>query len=99
MRLCRPARLPDDSAAFKLLGPLTPTRLRRTPTRRLPLKFGMSDYFSDRERGMRPRVAEEVTTAAWGGIVVAIQTRIRDGSFGRHFPDVCDDWPNPPVGT
>jgi hypothetical protein len=40
-----------------------------------------------------------VTPAAWGGIAMAINGRIADGSFGVHFPDLCDDAPNPPIGT
>jgi hypothetical protein len=37
----------------------------------------MTDYFSDREAGPRPRTAAEVTPVAWGSIVIAIKGRIR----------------------
>lgn len=30
---------------------------------------------------------------------MAVHGRIADGSFGVHFPDLCDDAPNPPTGT
>jgi uncharacterized membrane protein len=32
----------------------------------------MPQYFSDKERGAKPRVEQEVTAAAWGGIVFSI---------------------------
>jgi len=48
-------------------------------------------YFSDRESGPRPRVEEEITENAWGGIVVAINSRIDDGSFGYRYPLLCPD--------
>jgi len=48
-------------------------------------------YFSDRERGPRPRTREEITEAAWGGIVVLVRRCLTDGSFGHKFPDECLD--------
>lgn len=48
-------------------------------------------YFSDRESGPRPRVEEEIAKNAWGGIVVAINSRIDDGSFGHRYPLLCPD--------
>lgn len=47
-------------------------------------------YFSDREAGPRPRVEEEITQNAWGGIVAAIESRIRDDSFGYGYPRECE---------
>jgi hypothetical protein len=50
-----------------------------------------AEYFSDRERGPRARVGEEIDGAAWGGIVATIRTRISDGSVGIGFPEACPD--------
>lgn len=49
------------------------------------------EYFSDRERGVAPRVGEVIGLAAWGGFVAIIQSRISDGSLGIGFPDICVD--------
>ncbi len=48
-------------------------------------------YFSDRELGPRPRVSEEITQSAWGGIFSAVKARIKDGSFGLRYPYTCPD--------
>ena len=48
-------------------------------------------YFSDRERGPRPRTMPEVTPAAWGGIVALIQGRISNGALGVDYPEECPD--------
>ena len=48
-------------------------------------------YFSDRERGPRPRTMPEVTPAAWGGIVALVQGRISNGALGVDYPDECPD--------
>jgi hypothetical protein len=50
-----------------------------------------SDYFSDRERGPRPRTVEEITEAAWGGLVVLSQALVDSGALGGDFPDTCPD--------
>jgi len=50
-----------------------------------------SEYFSDQERGAVPRVNEEFTLDAWGGVAAAIQRRIDDGTLGFGFPNFCDD--------
>lgn len=47
------------------------------------------NYFSDRELGPRPRTEEEITDAAWGGIVALIRKWLADGSFGYGFPEEC----------
>jgi hypothetical protein len=49
------------------------------------------EYFSDRERGPRPRTMPEVTPAAWGGIVALIRGRISNGAFGVDYPEECPD--------
>jgi hypothetical protein len=48
-------------------------------------------YFSDRELGPRPRINEEITKEAWGGIVACIESHIADGSFGYSYPLKCED--------
>lgn len=58
----------------------------------------MSDYFSDRERGPRPRTLEEVSQAAWGGVVALLRSLIETGALGIDFPDMCPDGRGP-VGT
>ena len=56
----------------------------------------MSDlYFSDRERGPRPRTAEVIGAAVWAASRHLIQSRIGDGSFGFKFPEVCPDGAGP----
>ncbi len=49
------------------------------------------DYFSDKERGSKPRTAENITLAAWGGIVALVNELIRTGAFGNKYPDACQD--------
>ena len=48
-------------------------------------------YFSDRELEPLPRVEEEISPSAWGGIFAAIQSRIVDNSFGYRYPLGCLD--------
>ncbi|MFX0203186.1 MAG: hypothetical protein ACFFCW_44350 [Candidatus Hodarchaeota archaeon] len=56
------------------------------------------DYFSDRERGPRPRTKEEITLEAWGGIIALIRSLISIGAFGFKYPEMCPDGAGP-VGT
>mgnify|MGYP001109443917 CR=1 FL=1 len=51
----------------------------------------MTDYFSDRERGPRPRTEQEITQVAWVGIVTIVEALARQGAFGRSFPEQCPD--------
>ena len=48
-------------------------------------------YFSDREKGPRPRTVEEIGQPIWGGIIALIRKRWNDGSFGYGFPLPCSD--------
>ncbi len=48
-------------------------------------------YFSDRELGARPRIEEEINQSAWSGLVVTINSRFNDGSFGYRYPEICPD--------
>jgi hypothetical protein len=49
------------------------------------------NFFSQRELGPRPRTSEEITPTVWQAIVVAVDRRIRDGSFGNSFPAQCGE--------
>jgi AbiJ N-terminal domain 4 len=49
------------------------------------------DYFSDREKGPRPRTKETITVVFWDAVVAIIQSLIGDGSFGVSFPETCPD--------
>jgi hypothetical protein len=60
---------------------------------------GMSDYFSDREFGSRPRTSETIEPGVWAALVSLIDTRIDDGSFGHRFPSACSDSPTIGCGT
>jgi len=51
----------------------------------------MSDYFSDREIGPRPRVLDELSNTAWGGIVAAFYRAVDSHKFGQAFPEQCAD--------
>lgn len=53
------------------------------------------DYFSDRERGARPRIVEEITAEAWGGIIALLQSLIDNDSFAADFRDECPDGRGP----
>ena len=60
----------------------------------------MSDttYFSDREKGPRPRTDESVPLPVWRALFHLIQARIDNGSFGVSFPEMCSDGLGP-AGT
>lgn len=58
----------------------------------------MTDYFSDREQGPRPRTEEIISPVAWGGVVALIQSLISSGAFGARFPAPCPDGQGP-IGT
>jgi len=60
--------------------------------------MGMTDYFSDREQGSRPRTEEIISPVAWGGVVALIQSLISSGAFGARFPAPCPDGQGP-IGT
>jgi len=51
----------------------------------------MSDYYTDREYGARPRSSGVVESRLWAGLVSLIHTRVDDGSFGFRFPAACSD--------
>lgn len=55
-------------------------------------------YFSDRERGSKPRTVEVINERAWRGIAALIEGRIENASLGFGFSEVCPD-NGQPIGT
>lgn len=51
----------------------------------------MSNYFSDRELGPRPRTEHEIDTITWAGIVAIVEALANGGAFGASFPELCPD--------
>jgi hypothetical protein len=51
----------------------------------------VTQLFSDRERGLRPRTSETVDIRAWSGLVAQIDKRVANGGFGAGFPEECPD--------
>lgn len=51
----------------------------------------MDNYFSDREKGYRPRTSEDISDTVWEGIVGYISSELDKGSFGLDFPLECPD--------
>ncbi|MBR2689355.1 MAG: hypothetical protein IKE42_16020 [Aquamicrobium sp.] len=51
----------------------------------------MTHYFSDREKGPKPRSVETIDPRVWGGLFELITTRIDNGAFGHRFPEECGD--------
>lgn len=53
----------------------------------------MTQYYTDREFGERPRTTEMIDKKLWGGLFSLIRVRLSDASFGYRFPDACADSP------
>jgi hypothetical protein len=51
----------------------------------------MPAYFSDRQRGPRPRTNEIIEPSVWGGIYAIVSALLSNGSFGCSFPENCPD--------
>ena len=51
----------------------------------------MPAYFSDRQRGPRPRTNETIEPSVWGGIYAIVSALLSNGSFGHSFPENCPD--------
>lgn len=51
----------------------------------------MPDYFSDKELGPPSRTSEEISEAAWGGIIALVKSELNKNSFGLDFPLECPD--------
>lgn len=58
----------------------------------------MSEYFSEREHGSRPRIEESISPSVWGGVVGLINSLISTGAFGSRHPELCPDGQGP-IGT
>ena len=55
-------------------------------------------YFSERERGPRPRMAEAISQPVRRALLRQIQLGIENGSYGWRFPEQCGD-ERGPCGT
>jgi hypothetical protein len=51
--------------------------------------------YSERERGPKPRVFDAIDERTWSGIVILVQSKIDDGSFGAGYPLPCPDGRGP----
>jgi len=51
----------------------------------------MAEYYSDRERGSKPRIDETISPVVWGGVVALIQSLLATGAFAFKFPVLCPD--------
>ncbi|RJP34949.1 MAG: hypothetical protein C4527_01380 [Candidatus Omnitrophota bacterium] len=49
------------------------------------------EYYSDRVKGKKARIEEEISPTVWGGIVTLIESLVRNGAFGCSFPLMCPD--------
>ena len=49
------------------------------------------EYFSDKERGLKPRTDETISPSLWGGIVSMVEGMIDGGAFAKDFPEICQD--------
>ena len=56
-------------------------------------------YFTEREGGAKPRVSEDITGAVAAALAALIETRIRDGSFGYSYPEMCWEYTSAVVGA
>jgi hypothetical protein len=52
-------------------------------------------YFSDRERGPRPRINENIAYPAWGGIIAIVESMRAKGYFVLDFLRECPDGQGP----
>lgn len=56
-------------------------------------------YFSEKEKGLKSRIEEEINSAAWGGIVTIIDRDIKKGFFSEAFPAICAEYQTAIIGT
>src|SRR5687767_10391662 len=86
-----PSRIATSS-----IGTPRPEQVRRE---RVPEHVGLESsavaYYSDRERGPKPRTSEELTPTVWKAIWGLIRTRVNNGAFGIDFPEECTDGRGP----
>src|SRR6266566_9903338 len=55
-------------------------------------------YYSERQRGPKPRTEEAITPELWKGITLVIEKFYNQNYFAKSFPDLCPD-NSRPVGT
>ena len=55
--------------------------------------------YSQREFGPLPRTEDDLTEAAWGGLIAILESHARANAFAMDYPAVCDDKPYPTIGT
>ena len=51
----------------------------------------MNDYFSDRERGSRPRSEQIISPTVWKGLIGIIDNYCKTCALGSRFPETCPD--------
>ena len=51
-----------------------------------------TNYFSDRERGPRSRILEEINSDVFGALQAVVQKHYVHNRFALHFPETCLDW-------
>ena len=51
----------------------------------------MSELFTDREHGPRPRTVDRIDKRVWGGLRALVSMRLQNDSFGWRFPQQCED--------
>jgi hypothetical protein len=51
--------------------------------------------YSERERGPKPHVFESIDERTWSGIVILVQSKNDEGSFGAGYPLTCPDGRGP----
>lgn len=55
--------------------------------------------YSQRRLGPVPRVEEDLTEAAWGGMIALVESLVRGNDLAMSYPERCDDKPHPAIGT
>jgi hypothetical protein len=59
---------------------------------------GVQQHSNQGRNGLFQRPRAWIASAKRRAIVAAVERRVRDGSFGRAFPEVCNDY-GYPIGT
>jgi hypothetical protein len=68
-----------------------PVQVRPSAPSLMESATAMSAYFSDQQRGPRPRTKETIESPVWGGIYAIVSALLSNGSFGYSFPENCPD--------
>lgn len=59
----------------------------------------MKKLFTERHGLTEPRVKEEFDAGLANGLLTVIKAKVGENLFAEHFPELCCDSPNPPIGT